>query len=76
MIHCGMVCLCLLSAFSGEVAFFTTVVAGPFFLWGFPSDVVAFVLVHHPRLRALERADVSIGTGMLFQFLGALEELY
>ena len=38
--------------------------------------VAAFALVHLPRLGALDRADVSIGTGTLFQALGAFEELY
>ena len=38
--------------------------------------VAAFALVHLPRLGALDRADVSMGTGTLFQALGAFEELY
>jgi len=53
-----------------------TQVVTPFFLWGFSCVAAAFALVHRPQLGALEHADISMGTGMLFQFLGAFEELY
>ena len=48
----------------------------PFFFRGGLLTVAAFALVHLPRLGALDRADVSMGTGTLFQALGAFEELY